>query len=279
MTKLTYTQRFATRFEKKIMSQQPELLKLYQRICGHDYWYDFCDALPGWRAGLESERDIIRQLDENKEHKYYPILQCLWSNKGDKESIDSGNVFEEWLEKYRDESMDMYRFLETLDRLQMDDEKIARAVRAMRQVSKFLIEESEVESKVVDYFPKLVYTKHLGPKSIGKCYVDKVQLPRKLQRFTEVMVTRAEMYDFDCLGLLTPHVGTFDTVRFDPESENEEHLAYIKGYHFKSVYILKGKLLAKIRRIELRDLKDLTEVLRGKGSVQSLYTPKDLERV
>lgn len=279
MTKLTYTQRFATRFEKNIMSQQPELLKLYQRILNHDYWYDYCDAITGWRAGLENEQEIIKLLDKNKEHKHYPILQRLWSEKGDKEVINGEDVFAEWLEKYQDESMDMYRFLETLDLLEMDDEKIARAVRAMRRVSKFLIEESRVESKVVDYFPKLVYTKHLGPKSVGKEYVDKVMLPRNLQRYTELMVTQVEMYDFDCLGLLTPNVGTFDTVRFDPECEKEEHLAYIKGYHFKSVYILKDKLLSKIRRIELRDLKDLTEVLRGKLPVKSLYASNTSEYV
>lgn len=279
MTKLAYTQRFATRYEKKIMAQKPELLKLYQRILNHDYRYEYCDALPGWRAGLESEQKIKEMLDEIKEHKHYPILKCLWSNEGDKESINEVNVFAEWLEKYEDESMSMYHFLETLDRLEMDDEKIARAVRAMRRVSKFLIEESQVESKVVDYVPKLVYTKHLGPKSVGKEYVDKVMLPRKLQRYTELLTTQVEMYDFDCLGLLTPHVGTFDTIRFDPESEKEEHLAYIKGYHFKSTYIVRDKLLAKIRRIELRDLKDLTEVLRGRQPVKNLYSPKTSECV
>ncbi|BAW98284.1 hypothetical protein [Vibrio phage pTD1] len=278
MTKLTYVQRFATRFEKKIMKQMPELIKLYQRVANHDYYYDYCDAITGWRAGLESEQDILKQLDKNKEHEHHPILQTLWSNKGDKAAIKENNPFEAWLEKYHDASMEMYRFLEHLDRLEMTDEKLAHAIRAMRYVAKFLVEESKVEYHVHNHFPKLVYTKPLGDKSVGKKFVDKTSLPNKLQCNLNLLAVQVEMYDFDCLGELTPFLGTFDTVRFDPEVETEEHLAYINGYHFKTAYTVKGKLTSDIRRIYLRDLNTLTRVLANKQPVKDLYiaSPQEL---
>lgn len=274
--------KYASKFEKEVVKQEPEHYKLYQRILNFDYWFRQSDCHSTWCNGLESEKEIQEALDQAKDHPDYPILKELWVNNGDRKKLScTVNPFDLYADKYKDESMGMYHFLSMLDLIGATEENVASMLRAARFIARFLIEKEEMESRFPVYPNFLVYTTHLGNKRDAGRYVNKLALTNKLQRFLYKNLDRVTYYDFDEFSRLCRVAGTAKTIQFnaDPDDEREVLLCYIKGCYFAAPFHVHGELRTKINRTDLRFIRLVRAVLSNTANIDELRNTKYTARV